>query len=64
MLLKEDLVLLDIICNSATTLVGDQAAAAAKGILKILFTRMEREKAEDFIKKSLKSRVLDYSTAT
>ncbi|KAJ3364007.1 Nuclear transport factor 2 [Kappamyces sp. JEL0680] len=62
-LLQDKAELLNIICHSTSTLVGDSAAIASKGILKILSARMEKGEPEVFIKELLKNRIMDYPYA-
>lgn len=57
-LIGENLELLDVICQGST-LVGDAAAIASKGILKILDGITEKTTIV-FLKRILKFRILDY----
>lgn len=56
-LLADDYELLDVLCH--LTLVGDSAAVASKGILKLL-ARQEDGAIEVFLKRILRTRIVDY----
>ena len=58
-LLRNDLALLDIICDSARV-VGDAAAIWSKGILHILSSRLDKDSVQNFLKKALRNRILNY----
>ena len=59
-LLKEDMGLLYVICDSSTV-VGDAAAMWSKGILKVLGSRVDKDAVQSFLKRALRNRILDYS---
>jgi hypothetical protein len=56
-LLAENLQIMTLVCRSA--LVGDAAAIASKGILKILTLR-EAQGTQDFLKRLFRARISDY----
>jgi hypothetical protein len=57
LLLSDNLQIMTLVCRSA--LVGDSAAIASKGILKILTLR-DAQGIQDFLKRLFQIRITDY----
>ena len=57
LLLADNLQVLELVCRSA--LVGDAAALASKGILKILSSK-DTKGTQAFLKRLFRARILDY----